>query len=519
MEESRRPRAVFMAFGTKGDVWPIAAIATAFACDQQWYHVLFITHLAHQTLGMHLEAKNITYVPVSTPPVLAAHQDGNISDSDQVSFSLHKKIIQKEHRKECLSAIERVFGDCPSTEGDFIVINFFALEGWNLAELFQVQCVIAAPYVVPYSAPSSFECQFKQKRPLLYKYFHEASANTVCWKDVMHWMWPLFTEDWGSWRSDCLNLSPILFTDPVTNLPMWHARIPSPLLLYGFSKEIVECPDYWPSNAHACGFWFLPMEWQFSCTKCREILSPNPYTCLVQKDNLCTDHADLQHFLTKTSSPCSPIFVGLSSIGSMGFIKNPHAFLMVLKVVLETTNHSFILFSAGYEPLHDAIQLICGASSKSNKSWKFTCNEGGILLFNDQLYCFSGWLFPKCAAIVHHGGSGSTAAALRAGIPQIVCPFLLDQFYWAERLCWIGVAPEPLRKHHLVPERDAAADIDQAAAALSRAIKLALCPEIKAQASKIAERIASEDGIGEALRLLKEKVVLSKQAEVTHHTL
>ncbi|KAG1364206.1 hypothetical protein COCNU_11G010330 [Cocos nucifera] len=127
MEESRRPRAVFMAFGTKGDVFPIAAIATAFACDQQWYHVLFITHLAHQSLGMHLEAKNITYIPVSTPPVLAVHQDGNISDSDQVSFSLHKKIIQQEHRKECLSAIERVFGDCPSIEGDFIVINFFSL--------------------------------------------------------------------------------------------------------------------------------------------------------------------------------------------------------------------------------------------------------------------------------------------------------------------------------------------------------------------------------------------------------
>lgn len=75
---------------------------------------------------------------------------------------------------------------------------------------------------------------------------------------------------------------------------------------------------------------------------------------------------------------------------------------------------------------------------------------------------------------------------------QIVCPFLLDQFYWAERLCWIGVAPEPLQKQHLVPERDDAADINQAAAALSRAIKLALCPEIKARASEIAERIASE---------------------------
>jgi len=55
-------------------------------------------------------------------------------------------------------------------------------------------------------------------------------------------MWALFTESWGSWRSNYLNLSPIPFTDPVTNLPLWHVREESPLLLYGFSKEIVECP-------------------------------------------------------------------------------------------------------------------------------------------------------------------------------------------------------------------------------------------------------------------------------------
>ncbi|XP_020270339.1 uncharacterized protein LOC109845499 isoform X1 [Asparagus officinalis] len=95
--------------------------------------------------------------------------------------------------------------------GDFIVINFFALEGWSLAELYQVQCVVAAPYVLPYSAPSSFERQFRHEFPLLFKYFQEAPAEKVSWKDVQHWMWPLFSEDWGSWRSDCLNLSPLPF--------------------------------------------------------------------------------------------------------------------------------------------------------------------------------------------------------------------------------------------------------------------------------------------------------------------
>ncbi|WOL09173.1 UDP-sugar-dependent glycosyltransferase 52 isoform X2 [Canna indica] len=201
MAESRRPRAIFMAFGTKGDVFPIAAIAAAFACDQQQYHVVLITHLAHQSLRVHLAAKNVSYIPVFSPPVISAYQFVDSLDSQQISFSTHKKIVQAEHRQECLSIVEGVLGDSPTLEDDFLVINFFALEGWHLAEMFQVPCVIASPYVIPYSAPSAFERQFKQELPHLYKYFQTAPPTMVSWKDIVHWMWPLFTEDWGTWRS------------------------------------------------------------------------------------------------------------------------------------------------------------------------------------------------------------------------------------------------------------------------------------------------------------------------------
>ncbi|RWV97801.1 hypothetical protein GW17_00039389 [Ensete ventricosum] len=169
MAEDRRPRAIFMAFGTRGDVFPIAAIAAAFACDQQQYHVVLITHLAHQSLSEHLAAKNVAYIPVPSPPVLSVHQFGTdlfflpLQGSEQIPFSMHKKRIQVEHRQQCLSVVERVLGDYPSMKDDFIVINFFAL--------------------VP----------------------------LVNWKDVVHWMWPLFTEDWGRWRSENLKLSPIPF--------------------------------------------------------------------------------------------------------------------------------------------------------------------------------------------------------------------------------------------------------------------------------------------------------------------
>ncbi|KAJ4733709.1 UDP-Glycosyltransferase superfamily protein [Rhynchospora pubera] len=163
----RRPIALFMAFGTKGDVFPVAALAAAFSCDQKQYEVSFITHSAHQGLSADFAAKNVTFIPISSPPVLAAHQHEQISDSKRSSFdsycehnnfSLRKRMIEEEHRRECLAAAEKFFGCDINKEGDFIAINFFALEGWHLAELFQVHCIVTAPYVVPYRLDGKMFC-------------------------------------------------------------------------------------------------------------------------------------------------------------------------------------------------------------------------------------------------------------------------------------------------------------------------------------------------------------------------
>ncbi|OMO92088.1 sterol 3-beta-glucosyltransferase-like protein [Corchorus olitorius] len=466
--ERTKKLAVFMAFGTKGDIYPIAAIAAAFAIDQNDYDVVFITHSAHENLCSHLAKRKVVYVPISSPPVLSINATDDTTGSKELAFSETKKTITNEHRRECYSAFEKIFGDSPSLEGDFIAINFFALEGWSLAELFHVRCVVVAPYVVPYSAPSAFEHQFRKELPLLYKYLQEAPAGKVCWKDVIHWMWPLFSENWESWRSEDLNLSLYPFTDPVTGLPTWHDRPQSPLLLYGFSKEIVECPDYWPSNTRVCGFWFLPIEWQFSCNECGEIL---PSLGHLTTDNMCSAHAELQYFLT-TPLSLPPIFLGLSSIGRMGFMRNPQAFLQVLQTVLEITGYRFILFTDGYEPLDAAIQEIASEASSSPNPRQLVQN--GISLFDSQLFCFSG---------------GSTAAAL-----------------YAEKMFWLGVAPEPLRREYLVPENCNDSSIRLAANVLSQAINDALSPRVKARAVEIGRRISLEDGVSEAVKILKEEM-------------
>ncbi|KAI3699074.1 hypothetical protein L2E82_43090 [Cichorium intybus] len=143
---------------------------------------------------------------------------------------------------------------------------------------------------------------------------------------------------------------------------------------------------------------------------------------------------------------------------SMGFIRKPHLLLEVLESVIKVTNYRFVLFTSGYEPLDAATR----------------------------------WLFPKCAVAIHHGGSGSTSAALHAGTPQVVCPCMLDQFYWAERMFWLGVFPEPLKRNQLLTDEDDDISIIEAASALTKSIDYALSAQVKPNVSKISQRLSSE---------------------------
>lgn len=88
--------------------------------------------------------------------------------------------------------------------------------------------------------------------------------------------------------------------------------------------------------------------------------------------------------------------------------------------------------------------------------------------------------------------SGSTAAALLAGVPQVICPFMLDQFYWAERMYWLGVAPEPLKREHLVPDKDEDFYIKKAANMLVRALDYSQSSEVKTRALQISNKLSNE---------------------------
>jgi UDP:flavonoid glycosyltransferase YjiC (YdhE family) len=103
------------------------------------------------------------------------------------------------------------------------------------------------------------------------------------------------------------------------------------------------------------------------------------------------------------------------------------------------------------------------------------------------------WLLPRCAGIVHHGGFGTTSAGLRAGIPSLIIPHLVDQFYWGRRVHELGVGLKPIQRAKL--------DAEALAVALQGLTRSA---DRRAAAARLGEQIRAEDGVANAVRLIEE---------------
>jgi UDP:flavonoid glycosyltransferase YjiC (YdhE family) len=101
------------------------------------------------------------------------------------------------------------------------------------------------------------------------------------------------------------------------------------------------------------------------------------------------------------------------------------------------------------------------------------------------------WLFPQMAAVVSHAGAGTTGAVLRAGVPVVPTPVLLDQPFWAGRLARLGVSPgyAPLRR----------VSADWLAAMIRRAVSE---PMYRHRAQQVADRVRREDGAGRVAEAL-----------------
>jgi UDP:flavonoid glycosyltransferase YjiC (YdhE family) len=101
------------------------------------------------------------------------------------------------------------------------------------------------------------------------------------------------------------------------------------------------------------------------------------------------------------------------------------------------------------------------------------------------------WLLPQTAAVVHHGGAGTTGAAVRAGVPQLAVPHVGDQPYWGRRVAQLGIGPAPVRRHELATDR--LADLIG---------QMTSDVRMRARAAEIGVAVRAEDGVAVAVEQL-----------------
>jgi sterol 3beta-glucosyltransferase len=204
------------------------------------------------------------------------------------------------------------------------------------------------------------------------------------------------------------------------------------------SKFVFPVPKDWSKNIHMAGYWFLDeSDWH----------APS----------------DLLDFLQQGTPP---VYVGFGSIG------NPELAAQTSMLVMEA------LERAGQRGV-----LATGWGGMS------TVADVPNTIFMLESAPHS-WLFPRMAAVVHHGGAGTTAEGLRAGKPSILIPHGNDQFAWGRRVHELGVGPKPIPRKKLTAEN------------LAEAIQQALSEEIRDAAGNLGTHIRSEQGVWVASQII-----------------
>ncbi|MFJ9786552.1 glycosyltransferase [Amycolatopsis sp. NPDC101161] len=205
-------------------------------------------------------------------------------------------------------------------------------------------------------------------------------------------------------------------------------RRDSPVLC-GFSEAVVPRPPDWPARVHVTGYWFLDADpgWR-----------PDPR---------------LRDFLA--AGP-PPVYVGFGS--------------------MRATEETFVLARTALR--RAGLRGLLGTDADFS--------DDDLLAVTDVPH---DWLFPRSAAVVHHGGAGTTAAGLRAGVPALVCPVFADQPYWGDRVYRLGAGPRPLGDLAGLP---------------AKLKELTGNPLFRRGAQYVAARLRRENGVAHACSVLRE---------------
>jgi UDP:flavonoid glycosyltransferase YjiC (YdhE family) len=207
-------------------------------------------------------------------------------------------------------------------------------------------------------------------------------------------------------------------------------------MLYGVSPSLLPQPADWPANARVCGQWV----------------------------NATSDWRAPQELVDFLDAGAPPIYVGFGSM--VGFDSKK-----LLDMIIAAVDGRRALIYPGWSGM-------------------------GTAVLPDNFFVIGetphAWLFPRTSLVIHHGGSGTSHSATRAGVPSVVIPFAGDQPFWGDRLYRAGVADRPISAKRM------------STSALAKSIEFA--EGARACAASLRQRMAAEDGCAVAIEAIEKFV-------------
>jgi sterol 3beta-glucosyltransferase len=315
---------------------------------------------------------------------------------------------------------------------DAIICSNFMFLCSYIAEKLKIPCYIAS--MIPFSPTRNFPFAYISSRLKLGKF-----ANWISYYVFDQLLWQSLRKPLNQWREKVLDLTP---------LPYWlgtirwiqQKQIPC---LYSHSPALLPKQSDWSDRVYVTGYWFLDssVDWQ--------------------------PPKDLVEFL-EVGSP--PVYIGFGNYGDWNSTS-------LAKIVLEALSYSgqrAILLSG--KDFSDRSQL-----PKE--------------VFPIEWASFE-WLFPRMAAVIHHGGLGTIHAALKAGVPSVIIPTDEENFFWGNRLVELGLSPPLIKQKQLSAEK------------LAEAINFVVTNKsIRKKAAEIGKQVRREDGVATAVEIFHQHLL------------
>jgi UDP:flavonoid glycosyltransferase YjiC (YdhE family) len=315
---------------------------------------------------------------------------------------------------------------------DLLLNSALSFAGWHVAEKLGIPAIGA--YLQPVTPTRAFHSMAAPAPPswLPVKGLYNVLSTKLGNQSFFHMLLPPV----NACRREVLNLPPL------SAAYYWRVDSPSATvpILYGYSPSVIPRPSDWGDYQQIAGYWFLDSAQGYE--------PPAALTAFLE------------------SGP-PPVYVGF---GSMVDHKREEMTHLVVEALGQAGQRAILL--GGWSELGSA-------------------DMPDFILRVD--YVPHDWLFPRLAAVVHHGGAGTTAAGLRAGVPTVVVPFTADQPFWAWRVYELGAGPRWIPRKKLT------------AGKLAAAIQQAVSDSAMIQrAQELGQSIRAEDGVRSGVQLVEQ---------------